>query len=660
MTAGPLIEVMGPPEEPTRRALGARRLAREFFSNGGAVIGVVALTVVVLGAIFAPVLSPSPPTEISLSDRLAPPAWAGGTWDHPLGTDQLGRDVLARLLDGARVSLLTGTLVVIITTVVGTALGLIAGYFGGWRDTVAMRMVDAWIAFPGLLLAIAVVTMVGAGMWTIVVILSVIGWMRFTRVTRDIVLGLKETSFVKAAETSGTRPARIIARHLLPNLASPVLTLATLEFAIVVLAEAGLSYLGFGIQPPESSWGLMVAEGQAYLTDNGWLVVLPGIAIAVVVLSLNLIASWIRIVSDPRQRDRQLRRGRSRDAGGAAQQVDQAAVDPKTPLVTVAGLDVDFARPNGGSVAAVRDVSLDVRRGETLGIVGESGSGKSVTMRAMMGLIEPPGEVTGGDVHWRLEPRAGQRAPVIVGDRATMVFQDPGASLNPLVPVGRQITEVLRKHKGMSRRQADARALELLELVGIPSPERRLRQYPFELSGGMAQRVALTIALAPEPDLIIADEPTTALDVTIQAQILKVLRDIQAQFGMSMILIAHDLGVVAGMCDRIAVMYAGRLVELGDAEQIFGAPQHPYTAALIASTPRLDRSRTGRLVSIPGTLPGLGAAMSSCAFAPRCTRATDRCHEERPPLETGAQDRVLACWHPLGVNASEPEVERSA
>jgi oligopeptide/dipeptide ABC transporter ATP-binding protein len=304
----------------------------------------------------------------------------------------------------------------------------------------------------------------------------------------------------------------------------------------------------------------------------------------------------------------------------------------------------------------VRGVSFEVRRGETLGIVGESGCGKSVTMRAVMGLIEPPGRIAGGDVRWHVGDADGG-AKGLVGDRVTMVFQDAGASLNPLIPVGRQITEILRKHRGMTRKQAETRALELLDLVGIPSPKQRFGQYPFEFSGGMAQRAAITLALAPEPDLIIADEPTTALDVTIQAQILELIRSLQAQFHMAVVLIAHDLGVVAGMCDRVAVMYAGRIVEEGGAHEIFRRPRHPYTAGLIASTPRLDRARHGRLPSIPGMVPGAGAAMPACAFAPRCARATDRCRAERPELAPDAPGHVFACWHPLDVQLTPAPAE---
>jgi peptide/nickel transport system permease protein len=565
-----------------------RRFLPPRIRNAGALLGGTVLIIVTLTAIIGPALAPVDAGDIDLANRLAPPVWSdSGTWEHPLGTDSLGHDQLTRMIDGARVSMTTGAGVVLLAGIVGIALGLLAGYHGGFRDSAIMRFVDASTAFPGLLLALIVLTMVGAGQLTIILVLSGVGWMIYTRVTRDTVRGLRDASFVRAAEVTGASRTRVVGRHILPNLASPLLTIATLEFANVVLAEASLSYLGFGIQPPDSSWGLMISEGQSKLDSAPWLVTVPGAAIALVVLSLNLVAGWLRVSSDPRQRDRQLvRRTRVRRPA-------PAAPIPQSPaLLAIEDLRVEFPRKNGPPLAAVDGASLAVAPGGTLGIVGESGSGKSMTVLAAMDLIPPPGAATGGVIRWRGEDlnRRGLREEV-VGRKMTMVFQDPHASLNPLMPVGRQITEVLRRHRRMDARDADRRALELLDLVGIATPERRLSQLPFELSGGMAQRVMIAMALAPEPELILADEPTTALDVTIQAQILQLIKDLQAELGMAVVLIAHDLGVVSGLCDQVVVMRAGRVVEAGAAERVFGRPEHEYTSALLAATPRLDRPR---------------------------------------------------------------------
>ena len=641
MTDLPIVDLDFAPASVATGRTGIRRLAREILHSGTALAGVFVLLVIVAMAVFAPLIAPHDPTQIDLLHRLAKPVWMGGSWSHPLGTDALGHDELSLLVYGARVSTTTGVIVIVLAGGLGSLLGIAAGYYGGWREAVIMRLVDTSIAFPGLLLALIVLVMVGPGQTTLILILSALSWMIFARVSHSIVLSLREATFVRAAETVGCSGVRIVLRHLLPNLASALLTVATLEFAAVVLSEASLSYLGFGIQPPKTSWGLMVSDGQQYLDTAWWLVAIPGFAIASTVLSLNLLAGWFRVSADPRQGDKQireLRRLRAGDAGTGTVTVDDAQAG--LPLLDVQHLRVDF-----GVAHAVRDVSLTVNRGETLAIVGESGSGKSVTGLALLGLIQPPGRVVGGDVTWRPSERRS-----IAGGLASMIFQDPVASLNPLVPVGQQVTEVLRKKRHISKAAARARAIELLSLVGIPSPEERLRQRPYQLSGGMAQRVMTAIALASEPDLIIADEPTTALDVTIQAQVLELLSDLQRRFGMALILIAHDLGVVAGMCNRVAVMYAGRIVEEGDAEQMFAEPRHPYTAALIGCTPRLDRPKRGRLRSIGGSAPPASAEVEGCAFAPRCPRATDHCRRVTPPLEGG-----FACWHPLPTQLEQVE-----
>jgi peptide/nickel transport system permease protein len=653
LSSVPISEVGLAPDIEAVDEGGARALLRELLRSPSALFGSAVLIVVCLVAIFAPLIAPTDPGQIDLFHRLAKPIWLGGSWSRPFGTDALGRNELTLLVYGARVSMSTALIVIALAGTFGTGLGLIAGYFGGWRETIIMRLVDTSIAFPGLLLALIVLVMVGPGQGTLILTLSAISWMIFARVTYGIVISLRQTTFVRAAKTVGCSRTRILIRHLLPNLASALLTVATLEFAAVILAEASLSYLGFGIQPPGTSWGLMVSDGQQYLSDAWWLVATPGMAIALTVLSLNLVAGWLRITADPRQREKQvgeLRRERRRAQAVGSDRpkvmVESASGD-EGPLLEVEQLRVEFAGSSGAIAHAVRDVSLRVHRGETLAIVGESGSGKSVTGLSLLGLIQPPGTVTEGTIRWRLPRRLGQPSEQrrIAGDVATMIFQDPVASLNPLVPVGRQITEVL-KQRGVSNAAARARAIELLELVGIPSPARRLRQHPYELSGGMAQRVMIAIALASEPELIIADEPTTALDVTIQAQVLDLLRDVQRQFGMALILVAHDLGVVAGMCDRVAVMYAGRIVEEGPAAEVFSQPRHPYTAALIGCTPRLDRPKTARMFSIAGSAPPATATARGCAFAPRCPRAVARCDAEIPALASNGQVR-FACWNPI-------------
>ena len=322
--------------------------------------------------------------------------------------------------------------------------------------------------------------------------------------------------------------------------------------------------------------------------------------------------------------------------------------DTSSALLDVNHLFVKFFTRRG-TVHAVRDVSFHIDRGETLGLVGESGSGKSVTASALMGLIELPGKITGGDVRWKgqsLLADDGRRLRKVRGKEIAMVFQDPMTSLNPLFTVGAQIGEVLRRHMGMGRRAARERCAELLDMVGLSNPRQRVDQHPHELSGGMRQRVLIAMALACEPELLIADEPTTALDVTIQAQILELIVGLQQRLGLAVLMITHDLGVVAGLCNRVAVMYSGKIVETASADELFHNPAHPYSAGLLRSTPRLD-SVSHRLVSIEGSPPDLVAPPVGCAFADRCSLATDECRESMPGLHFLDGARKVACWRPF-------------
>ena len=319
-------------------------------------------------------------------------------------------------------------------------------------------------------------------------------------------------------------------------------------------------------------------------------------------------------------------------------------------VLDVKGLRTVFFT-NSGLFKAVDDVSFSVRRGETLAIVGESGCGKSVTALSVMRLVpDPPGRIVGGSIMLEGTDLLGldeSEMRAIRGNRISMIFQEPMTSLNPVMRIGDQITEAVRLHRQMSRKEATAKAVEMLRLVKIPEAERRAQEYPHQLSGGMRQRAMIAMALACRPALLIADEPTTALDVTIQAQILALILELQKELGMGLVLITHDLGVVAQTAQRVIVMYAGRKVEEADVETLFASPRHPYTRGLMASIPSLPSLSTNAdapLVEIPGMVPSLTNLPKGCAFAPRCGLVMARCREEYPPLQTWGENHLAACW----------------
>ena len=319
----------------------------------------------------------------------------------------------------------------------------------------------------------------------------------------------------------------------------------------------------------------------------------------------------------------------------------------RDPILSVRGLTTTF-RTDSGVFPAVDGVSFDVAPGEVLGIVGESGSGKSVTALSILGLLpDPPGRIASGSIRFdgrELVGMSKKELRTLRGPSIGMIFQEPMTSLNPVFRIGDQIIETIRAHESIPKTEARKRAIGLLDRVGIATPERRLEDFPHQLSGGMRQRVMIAIALACSPRLLLADEPTTALDVTIQAQLLDLLRDIQRDTGMAVVIITHNMGVIAEFADRVLVMYAGRVAEQGSVDAVFTTPRHPYTLGLLGSTPSLERDEA-RLTTIPGVLPQLTEVLPGCRFAPRCSRRTDACLQSKPPLTDAGQGQHAACFH---------------
>ncbi len=322
------------------------------------------------------------------------------------------------------------------------------------------------------------------------------------------------------------------------------------------------------------------------------------------------------------------------------------------PLLEVRHLRVEFPTRRG-TLLALDDISLTIAPGEILGVVGESGAGKSLTGAAIIGLLDPPGRIAAGEIHLagrRIDNLPYDQMRRVRGREIGAVFQDPLTSLNPLYTVGQQLVETITTHLNLSAAQARQRAIELLASTGIPAPEARVDQYPHQFSGGMRQRVVIALALAAQPKLIVADEPTTALDVSIQAQIIALLKQVCREQGAAVMLVTHDMGVIAESCDRVAVMYAGRVAEIGPVADVIHRPAHPYTAGLMGAIPAMDEDRE-RLLQIDGAMPRLTAIPPGCAFHPRCERATERCRQERPELATAGATQA-ACWHPIAEEVS--------
>ncbi|MCW0211906.1 MAG: dipeptide/oligopeptide/nickel ABC transporter permease/ATP-binding protein [Pseudonocardia sp.] len=601
------------------------------------------LLFVVLVAIFAPLIAPHDPTTLNV----APPMSGPGP-GHLLGTDDLGRDILSRLMYAARLSMLASFSTVAIALVLALVIGLAAGWNGGWIDNLLMRITDAGLSFPPLVLALAVAGILGAGLDKIVLALAVVFTPGLARLIRGQTLAIREETFVEASRTIGTSRLTILRHRVLPNLRSPLIVSVSFYLGTALLAEAGLSYLGLGARPPEASWGNMLrrAYDHALFTDS-WQLVIPGLAITLSVLSFTVLADGLRTALGGGGETR-IARGEKRGLT-VVSRLSAPALSTAREGTALQVRDLSVRFDEGRGPAVVEDLDLDVPSGSVVGVVGESGSGKSVTMLSVLRLLAPSARITSGTVERRGADLLGMPLDAIRAVRGrdiSMIFQDPMTSLDPSWTIGSQIAESVRLHSDVDRRTARKRAEEVLTQVGIPAAGERLDDYPHQMSGGMRQRVMIAMALACRPRILIADEPTTALDVTIQAQILDVLRELQRELDFAVVLVTHDLGVVSDLCDRVVVMYAGQVVEEGEVTEVFARPRHPYTAGLLGAMPQVGR-RDERLTVIPGTVPQLDRLPSGCRFRTRCPHAVDECATAPVPLEIlGGGDRVRCIRFP--------------
>jgi peptide/nickel transport system permease protein len=621
---------------------------RRLRGRKSAIAGVVGVAVVLFVAVFAPLVAPGDPLRQDLTSILAPPFWAGdGSFEHPLGTDALGRDVASRLAYGARNSLLVAVFAMLIGSVLGLITGLLAGFYGGRLDSVLMRLGDVQLAFPFILLAIIILGVIpDRSAAHLILVLGIPGWIIYARVVRSRVIAEREKDYVVAARSLGASSSRRMTRYVLPSVWQVIPVIAMLDLGFLVIIESTLSFLGFGLTPPTPSWGSILADGRNNMVVSPWLPVLPGLAIMVTVLSVNLAADGLADLFDPR-----LRKGTFRRIALRVPMPDKPEVS-RSPesLLRVTDLRVEFPS-NVRTVQAVRGVSFALGRGETLGLVGESGCGKSVTALSVLQLLDAPGRVTRGEILFDgrdLARISNREMAALRGRRIAMIFQNPSSSLNPVYSIGFQMREAIRRNPRAADEGASTVASQALRGVGIGDPERVLRQYPFQLSGGMNQRVMIAMAMVARPDLLIADEPTTALDVTTQAQILERLRELIRAEGTSMVFITHDIALIAEYADRVVVMYAGQVCESGPASRVINQPHHPYTKALLESVPRPELPAGTRLEAIPGELPDPASVPAGCPFASRCPSVMDVCRTVNPEHLVVAPDHLAAChlWSP--------------
>jgi ABC-type microcin C transport system duplicated ATPase subunit YejF/ABC-type microcin C transport system permease subunit YejE len=511
-----------------------------------------------------------------------------------LGTDDQARDVVARLIYGFRISVLFGLILTLLSSLIGIAAGTVQGYFGGKVDLLFQRFIEVWSGLPTLYLLIILASIVTPSFWWLLGLMLLFSWIALVGVVRAEVLRARNLDYVRAARALGLGHARIMFRHVLPNAMVAALTFLPFVTSGAVVTLTSLDFLGFGLPPGSPSLGELLKQGKDNL-QAPWLGFTSFFSIAFMLSLLVFIGEAVRDALDPRRVFGEVRRPetgvRSEEAEIQGEESELRGQEKQTDkvLLEVQNLHVRFGSGTG-AVDAVNGVSFSIRRGETLALVGESGSGKTVTALSILQLLpypaatHPAGRICFLDAELiGADQRTLQR---VRGDRIAMIFQEPMTSLNPLHTVERQISETLILHKGLTRSAARQHAMELLDLVGIGDAERRLDAYPHELSGGQRQRVMIAMALANEPDLLIADEPTTAVDVTIQAQLLKLLRDLQARFGMAMLFITHDLNLVRKIAGRVCIMRAGQIVESGSTDRLLTSPHHPYTKRLVASQPK--------------------------------------------------------------------------
>lgn len=571
--------------------------------NTMGLFAVVVLTLIIVCAVFAPWLAPMDPNRATNDVLLRPSA------GHLFGTDSTGRDILSRLLVGTRGTLLSAAIAAIVAIGIGLPAGLIAGYYGKWFDSVSSWSTNILMSLPTMIVLLAVRAALGPNVYVTMAIFGVMMSPGFFRLVRTATQSVRNELYVDAARVAGLSDFRIIGRHILGVVRAPVIIQAAMVCGIAISFQSSLEFLGLG-DATSATWGVMVMDGFRTIFRAPLTLLWPSVAISLTIGSFVLLANALRDALEDQATIAEKKPRAVRTRSTAVEPAAAPAAAPtSTHLLEVRDLRIQYPQPGGTRTTVVDGVSWFVDRDEVLGIVGESGSGKSQSAFAVLGLLPQNAIVANGQILFDGVSTVDDRAHAIDqtalsrlrGKRIAYIPQEPMSNLDPSFTIGSQLVRPITRTLGISRAEAETRALDLLRSVEIKDPRRAFMAYPHQISGGMAQRVLIAGAISCEPDLIIADEPTTALDVTVQAEVLDVIRDLQTDLHQGIVLVTHNFGVVADICDRVAVMQNGRIVEQGDVRTILRNPTHEYTQMLLESmlvgktplTPLLPHATTG-------------------------------------------------------------------